>query len=156
MRQPNLRYCQWCSTAICAPQSFKTFIQACFTMKCNKVRWPPPPRPSPPVPSNLLTFSSPLRPSWGTSWPPSVCGSGCSCLWRWRPSDAWPARPSSRHWTQVTRSSQSKTRKDISDKPLTLPSALLPPSSSSSSYLSSNPAGCATTCKQALMASLNL
>lgn len=39
--------------------------------------------------ASFLSRTSFSRPelSWGISWPPSVCGSGCSCRWRRRLND---------------------------------------------------------------------
>lgn len=46
----------------------------------------------------LLGSSFQLRLSSSISWQPSVCGSGCSCLWRWRRCVASLAPPKAHHW----------------------------------------------------------
>lgn len=53
--------------------------------------------------ASFLSRTSFSRPelSWGISWPPSVCGSGCSCRWRRRLSDVSQAsapHPAHRFW----------------------------------------------------------
>lgn len=45
----------------------------------------------------VLTSSCQLRLSSSISWRPSVCGSGYSCLWRWRLCGASLAPPKAHH-----------------------------------------------------------